>query len=79
MENKLGLRYTTHLINCRHHHKGFNAACKSTVNLAFFILQHNRTRIHKIQQGNNNEGKWKESRQRQKKTMVDYDQPNSRG
>ena len=35
MEKKLGLRYTTHLINCHHHNKGLNAVCKSTVNLAF--------------------------------------------
>ena len=35
MKKKLGLRYTTHLTNCHHHHKGFNAVCKSTFNLAF--------------------------------------------
>ena len=28
MENHLGLRYTTHIINCHLHHKGFNAVCK---------------------------------------------------
>ena len=38
MENKLGLRYTTHLINCHRHHKGFNAVCKSTVNIVFLRL-----------------------------------------
>ena len=25
MENRLGLRYTTHLINCHRHHNGFDA------------------------------------------------------
>ena len=39
IENKLGLRYTTHLINCRRHHKGLNVVCRSTVNLAFLRLQ----------------------------------------
>ena len=38
-ENKFGLCYTTHLINSHCHHKGFNAVCKSTINLAFLRLQ----------------------------------------
>ena len=67
MEKKLGLSYTTHLINCRLHHKGFNAVCKSTFNPAFLRLQPKRTRIHKIQQVNKNGGKWKEARHRQTK------------
>ena len=67
MENRLGLRYTTHIINCRRYRKGFNAVCKSTVNLAFLILQPNITIIQKIQQSTKNEGKWKEARQRQTK------------
>ena len=63
MEKKCGLRYTTHIINCHCHHKGFNEVCKSTVNLAFLILQPKRTRIQKILQGTMHEGKWKEARQ----------------
>ena len=59
MENNLGLLYKTHLINYHCHHKCFNAVCKSTVNIAFFILQPRRTRIQKIHQGTKNEGKWK--------------------
>ena len=43
MEKKLGLRYTTHLINCHRNHKGFNAVCNSTTNIAFLRLQPNRT------------------------------------
>ena len=62
MENKLGLHYTTHLINYHFHHKGFNSVCKSPVNLDFLRLQPKRTRIQKIQQGNKDEGKWKEAR-----------------
>ena len=58
MENKLGLCYTTHLVNCHRHHKGFYAVCKFTVNVAFLRLQPKRTRIRKILQGTNNEGKW---------------------
>ena len=67
MENRLGLRYTTQLINCHRHQNGFDAVCKSTVNLAFLRLQPKITIIHKIQQGIKNEGKWKESRQLQTK------------
>ena len=67
MEKKLRLRYTTHLINFHRRHKGFNTVCHSTVNLSCLILQHKRTIIQKIQQGNKNEGKWKEARQRQTK------------
>ena len=51
MEKRLGLTYTTHLINCHRHQKGFDAVCKSTVNLAFLRLQPKITRIQKIQQG----------------------------
>ena len=50
MENKLDLCYTTHLINCRCHHKVFNAVCKSTVNLSLLRLQHKREIIHRILQ-----------------------------
>ena len=78
MENRLGLRYTTHLINYHRHQSGFDAVCKSTVYLAFLRLQPKKTRIQKIQQGTKNEVKRKEARQRQK-TIVDYAQPSSRG
>ena len=67
MEKKLGLRYTTHLINFHRHQFFLNAVCKSTVNLAFLILHPKRIRIQKIQQGTKNEGKWKEARQRETK------------
>ena len=48
MENRLGLRYTTHLINCYRRQNGFDAVCNSTVNLAFLRLQPKITRIEKI-------------------------------
>ena len=67
MENRLGLRYTTQLINCRCYRNGFDAVCRSTVNLAFLRLQPKITRIQKIQQGTKNEGKRKEARQHQTK------------
>ena len=67
MENILGLRYATHLNNFHRHHKGFDAVCKSTVNIPFLILQPKITIIQKIQQGTNNEGKLKEARQHQTK------------
>ena len=70
MENKLGLRYTTHLINCHRHHKGFDAVCKSTVNTAFLRLQTKITRIQKIQQGTKNEGKRKEARHPPQKRLI---------
>ena len=62
MERRLGLRYTTLLINCHRQTNGDNAMCRSAVNLAFRRLQPKITRIQKIQQGKNNEGKWKEAR-----------------
>ena len=37
--NILGLRYTTHHINCHRPHNGFDEVCKSTVNIAFLRLQ----------------------------------------
>ena len=70
MEKKLGLRYTTHIINFNHHHKGFNVVCKSTVNLVFLKLQPNKSRIHKIQQGTKNEGKRQEARRCQTKQWL---------
>ena len=70
MENRLGLRYTTHLINCHCRQNSFDAVCKSTVNLAFFRIQPKITRIQKIQQGTKNEGKRKEARHRQTKQWL---------
>ena len=49
MENRLGLRYTTQLVNCHRYRNDSDALCKSTVNLAFLILQPKITRIQKIQ------------------------------
>ena len=70
MENILGLIYTTKLINCHRQRNGFDAVCKSTVNPAFLRLQPKITRIQKIQQDTKNEGKWKESIQRQTKKWL---------
>ena len=70
MENRLGLRYTNHLIKYHRHQNGFDEVCKSTLNLAFLRLQPKITRIQEIQQGNKNEGKWKESRQFQTKQWL---------
>ena len=69
-ENRLGITYTTKLINCHRHQNGFDAVCRSTFNLAFLRLAPKITRIQKIQQGKNNEGKWKEARQRQTKQWL---------
>ena len=38
-ENRLGLRYTTSLINCHRKTQGFDAVCKSTANPDFKIIQ----------------------------------------
>ena len=64
MENRLGLRCTTNLINCHRHQNCIDAVCRSTVNLAFLRLQPKITRTQKIKQGTKNEGKWKEAIQR---------------
>ena len=45
MERRLGLRYTTLLINCRRHTKGDNAVCRSTVNLVYKRPQPRITKI----------------------------------
>ena len=60
MENRLGLTYTTKLINFHRHQNDFDAVCRTTVNLAFLRLTPKITRIQKIQQGTKNEGEWKE-------------------
>ena len=70
MESILGLIYTTKLINCNRHQKGFGAVCRSTVILAFLKLQTKIRGIQKIQQGMNNEGKWREARQHQTKQWL---------
>ena len=70
MEKNLNLCYTTHLINCHLHHKGFNAVYKSTNDLDFLRLQPKRTGTQKIQQVTNNEGKRKEARQSQTKRWL---------
>ena len=57
MQNRIGLRYTTHLINCHRQTHGENVVIRSTVNLAFRRIQPKITKIQKIQQGTKNEGK----------------------
>ena len=61
METHIGLRYTTHLINCHRHNKYFNSVCNCTVDLEFLRLQPKRTKMQNIQQGMKNEGKRKEA------------------
>ena len=70
MENRLGITYTTKLLNCHCHQNGVDAVCRSTVNLSFLRLAPKITRIQKIQQGKKNEGKRKEARQRQTKKWL---------
>ena len=54
MGKRLGLRYTTLLINSYRQTHGDNTACRSTVNLAFRRIQPNITKTQKIQQGTKN-------------------------
>ena len=42
--------------SCHRHRNGFDAVCRSTVNLAFLRLAPKITRIKKIQQGTKDEG-----------------------
>ena len=70
MEKCLGLCYTALLINCHHQTHGDNAVCSYAFNLVYMRLQSKRTRVQKIQQGTNNEGKWKEARYRQVKQWL---------
>ena len=69
-ENRLGIMYTTKLLNCHRHRNGVDAVCKSTVDLAFSRFAPKITRIQKIQKGTKNEGKWKEARQLQTKKWL---------
>ena len=62
MQNRIGLCYTTPLINYHRHTHGENSVSKSTVNLAFRGLQPKITKIQKIKQGIKNEGNWIEAR-----------------
>ena len=62
MQNRLGLRYTTLLINCHRQTHGNNSVSRYTVNLALRRLQPKIINIQKIKQGTKNEGKWKEAR-----------------
>ena len=48
MENRLGLRYTTQLINCHRYQNNYDALCRSTVNVYFFRLKPKITRIQKF-------------------------------
>ena len=70
MENHLGLRYTTNIINCYCHHKYFNSVCNSTFNKDFLRLQPKRTKIQRFQQDKKNGDKWKEARRRQTKQWL---------
>ena len=72
MEKRLGLRYTTLLINCHRQTHGDNAVCRSTVNLAFRRLQPKITKNQKIQQGTKNEGEWKKGKVSTIEAMVDH-------
>ena len=69
-QNRLGLFYTTLLINCHRHTQGEDVVSKSTVDLALRRLQPKITKIQKIQQGTKNEGKWKEARYLQVKQWL---------
>ena len=70
MENRLGLSYTTKLINFYCYRNGFDEVCRSTVNLASLRIRPQITRIQKIKQGTKNEGKRKEARQCQTKQWL---------
>ena len=65
MGERIGLRYTTLLIDFHSQTNGDNAVCRSTANLAYRRLQPKITRVQKIQEGKNNDGKWKEARYQQ--------------
>ena len=62
LKNRLGLCYTTLLINCHRQTHGENVVGRSTVNLSFKRLQSKIKKIQRIQQGMKHEGKWKEER-----------------
>ena len=70
MQNRIGPCYTTLLVDFHRHTHGDNAVIKSTVNLAFRIIQPKIIINQKIQQGMKNKGKWKEARYQQVKKWL---------
>ena len=70
MQNRLGICYTTLLINFHCQTHGDSSVSRYTLNLDFEVLQPKITKIQKIQQGTNNEGKWKEERYKQVKQWL---------
>ena len=70
MGKRLGLRYTTFLINCHRQTDGDNAVCGSIINLAYRRLQPKIIINQKILQVTKNEGKWKEARYGQVKKWL---------
>ena len=62
MQNRLGLCYTTLLINYHCQTQGENAVISSTFNSAFRRILPKTIKNQKIQQGPNNGGKRKEAR-----------------
>ena len=70
MKNRLGLCYTTLIINFHRQKHGNNSVSRSTVNLGFRRPQPKIIKIQKIQQGTKNEGKWKDARYQQVKQWL---------
>ena len=70
MQNRLGLRNTTILINCHCQTKVGNAVSRSNFNLAFRKILPKLTKIQNIEQGTKNGGKWKETRYQQVKQWL---------
>ena len=51
MENRLGITYTTKLLNCHRHQNGVDAVCCFTVDISFLRLAPKITRIQKNSTG----------------------------
>ena len=70
MQKRLGLCYTTLLINYHRQTHGDNWVIRSTVNLDFRRLQPEITKTKRIQQGTKNDEKWKKARYRKVKQWL---------
>ena len=70
MKRRLGLRYTTFLLNCNHQKNSDNAVCRSTIDLSYRRIRPKITSVQKIQQGTKNDGRCKEARYGQVKKWL---------
>ena len=79
MQNRLGFRYTSLLINCNHQTHGENSVIRSTVNLAFRRIQPKITKKSENTTRYKEKGKVEIGKVLKIEVIVNHYQHNSRG